>query len=46
MIHITLKRLETPGSLEDRWGGGRGHPHGVGVGGGGGVDVEQSGVDG
>jgi hypothetical protein len=27
MMHLTLKRLEAPGSLEVRWGGG-GHPHG------------------
>jgi hypothetical protein len=24
MMHLTLKRLEAPGSLEVRWGGGRG----------------------
>ena len=24
MMHLTLKRLEAPGSLESRWGGGRG----------------------
>jgi hypothetical protein len=23
MMHLTLKRLEVPGSLEVRWGGGR-----------------------
>jgi hypothetical protein len=28
MIHLTLKRLEAPGSLEFRWGRGWGHPHG------------------
>ena len=28
MMHLTLKRLEAPGSLEVRWGGGWGHPHG------------------
>ena len=30
MMHLTLKRLEAPGSLEVRWGEGRvwGHPHG------------------
>jgi hypothetical protein len=35
MIHLTLKRLEAPGSLEVRWGGGWGHPSGdrVGLGG-------------
>jgi hypothetical protein len=26
MIHLTLKRLEAPGSLEVRWGRGWGHP--------------------
>ena len=26
MKHLTLKRLEAPGSLEVRWGGGWGHP--------------------
>ena len=47
MMHLTLKRLEVPGSLEVRWGGGWEHPHGDGGGmggGGGGVevwDVEQ-----
>jgi hypothetical protein len=25
MMHLTLKRLEAPGSLEVRWGGGLGH---------------------
>jgi hypothetical protein len=28
MMHLTLKILEAPGSLEVRWGGGWGHPHG------------------
>jgi hypothetical protein len=28
MMHLTFKRLETPGSLEVRWGGVWGHPHG------------------
>jgi hypothetical protein len=28
MMHLTLKRLEAPGSLEVRWGGGWGHPRG------------------
>jgi hypothetical protein len=28
MMHLTLKRLEAPGSLEVRWGGGQGHLHG------------------
>ena len=28
MMHLTLKRLEAPGSLEVRWGGGLGHPQG------------------
>ena len=27
MMHLTLKRLEAPGSLEVRWGGEWGHPH-------------------
>jgi hypothetical protein len=26
MIHLTLKKLEAPGSSEVRWGGGWGHP--------------------
>jgi hypothetical protein len=26
MMHLTLKRLEAPGSLEVRWGGRWGHP--------------------
>jgi hypothetical protein len=38
MMHLTLKRLEAPGTLEVRWdGGGWEHPHGDGVGWGGGV---------
>ena len=37
MMHLTLKRLETPGSLEVRWGGGWGHPRGDRVGWGRGV---------
>jgi hypothetical protein len=37
MKHLTLKRLEAPGNLEVRWGGGWGHPDGDGVGWGGGV---------
>jgi hypothetical protein len=28
MMHLTLKRLEAPGSLEVRWGGSWGHPSG------------------
>ena len=28
MMHITLKRLEAPGSLEVRWGWVLGHPRG------------------
>jgi hypothetical protein len=36
MIHLTLKRLEAPGSLAVRWGGGWGHPRGDRVGCGGG----------
>jgi hypothetical protein len=28
MMHLTLKRLEVPGSLEVRWGWGWGHPQG------------------
>jgi hypothetical protein len=31
MMHQTLKRLEVPGNLEVRWGGGWGHPRGDGV---------------
>jgi hypothetical protein len=31
MMHLTLKRLEAPGTLEIWWGGRSGHPHGVGV---------------
>jgi hypothetical protein len=27
MMHLTLKRLEAPGSLEVRWGEGWRHPH-------------------
>jgi hypothetical protein len=26
MMHLTLKKLEAPGSLEIRWGGGLGYP--------------------
>jgi hypothetical protein len=37
MMHLTLKRLEAPGSLEVRWGGGLGHPGGNEVGWGEGV---------
>jgi hypothetical protein len=40
MMHLSLKRLEAPGSLEVMWGGGRGHPRGEGVGGGG-IHVER-----
>jgi hypothetical protein len=32
MMHLTLKRLEAPGSLEVRWGWGSGLPLGTGVG--------------
>ena len=28
MMYLVLKRLEVPGSLEVRWGGGWGHPRG------------------
>jgi len=28
MMHLTLKRLEAPGSLEIKWGGGWWHPCG------------------
>jgi hypothetical protein len=28
MMHLTLKKLEAPGNLEVRWGGGWGHPSG------------------
>jgi len=31
-MHLTLKRLEAPGSSEVRWSGGWGHPHGDVVG--------------
>jgi hypothetical protein len=37
-MHLTLKRLEAPGSLEVTWGGGLGHPHGDWVWWGGGVE--------
>jgi hypothetical protein len=40
-MHLTLKRLEAPGSLEVRWGGGWGHPCGDGVWGEEVWDVEQ-----
>jgi hypothetical protein len=33
MMHLTLKRLETPGNLEVRWGRGWGHSSGNGGGG-------------
>ena len=39
-MQLTLKRLETPGSLEVRWGGGWGHPCGDRVGWGTGVECE------
>jgi hypothetical protein len=42
MMHLTLKRLEVPGSLEVRWGGWWGHPCGDRVGGEEVWDVEQS----
>ena len=42
MMHLTLKRLEAPGSLEVRWGGGWGHPRGDRSGGEEVWDVEQS----
>ena len=41
MLHLTLKRLEAPGSLEVRWNGGWGHPGGDRVGGEVVWDVEQ-----
>ena len=37
MMYLTLKRLEAPGNLEVRWGGGLGHLGGDRVGCGGGV---------
>ena len=42
MKHLRLKRLETPGSLEVRCGGGWEHTCGHGVGWGGVWDVEHS----
>jgi hypothetical protein len=36
-MYLTLKRLQDPGRLETRWGGGWGNSHGSGVGWGGGV---------
>jgi hypothetical protein len=30
MVHLALKRLEAPGSVEVRWSGGWGYPHGDG----------------
>jgi hypothetical protein len=41
MMHLTLKRLEAPGSLEVRWGGGWRYPDGDGVDGEEVWDVEQ-----
>jgi hypothetical protein len=41
MMHLMLKRLEAPGSLEVRWGGEWGHPHGDRWGGKEVWDVEQ-----
>jgi hypothetical protein len=41
MMQLTFKRLEVPGSLEVRWGGGWGHPCGDGCGGEEVWDVEQ-----
>jgi hypothetical protein len=38
MTHLTLKKLEAPGSLEVRWGGEWGHPCRDGVGWGGCVE--------
>jgi hypothetical protein len=43
MMHLTLKRLENPGSLEDKWGRGWGHPHRDRVGWGGGVGRGEDG---
>jgi hypothetical protein len=37
MKHLTLKRLQAPGSLDVRWGGEWEHPHGDRVGWGGAV---------
>ena len=42
MMHLALKRLEAPGSLEVRCGWGWEHPHGDGVGWGG--DVERGAI--
>jgi hypothetical protein len=42
MTHLTLKRLEAPGSLEVRRGGEWGHPQGDGVGGGGRCEMWSS----
>ena len=42
MMHLTLKRLEAPGSLEVRWGGGGGIHMEMGWGGEEVWDVEQS----
>jgi hypothetical protein len=42
MMHLTLKRLEVPGSLEVMWGGGGGIHMEIGWGGEKVCDVEQS----
>jgi hypothetical protein len=42
MMHLTLKRLEAPETLEVRWGGGMGAPLEMGWGGEEVWDVEQS----
>ena len=42
-MHLTLKRLEAPGCLEIRWGGGWGYPPGDRVVWGGGVGCGKEG---
>jgi hypothetical protein len=42
MMHLTLKRLEAPGCIDVRWGGGRTSTWGQGAGGEEVWDVEQS----
>jgi hypothetical protein len=44
MMHLTLKRLEAPGSLEVRWGEGVGHPCGDWMGWGRGVGWMEGGA--
>lgn len=40
-MHLPLKRLQAPGRLEVRWGGGMEHSRGDGVRWGGGVDCQR-----